>query len=87
MERGVDSLLSPFILATNLVFLLWSEVVLDVERLADLFRGLSLDHVGNGLATHIEQRLNIKVVGGLQFLYVSLHPRNCKKEQITVLFS
>ena len=32
----VDLLLSPFILPTNLIFLLRSEVILDVERLANL---------------------------------------------------
>jgi hypothetical protein len=36
---------------TNLLFR--SEVVDNVEELADLLRGLALDHVGDGLATDV----------------------------------
>ena len=61
----VGLLLGPFVLAANHVFLLGSEVILDVEGLADLLWRLALDHVGNGLAPNIEKRLDVKVVGGL----------------------
>jgi hypothetical protein len=30
-----------------------SEIVHDVKELPDLFRGLTLDHVSDGLATHV----------------------------------
>lgn len=57
---------SPFVLATNLVFLFRCEVIGDIESLANLLRGLSLDHVGDRLATDIQEWLDIKVVRGLQ---------------------
>jgi hypothetical protein len=66
-KRRVDLLLSPLILTANLVFLLRSEVILNVECLADLLGGLALDHVGDGLAADIEKGLDIEVVGGLGF--------------------
>lgn len=59
------SLFSPFVLTTDLVFLLGSKVVLDVEGLADLLGGLALDHVCDGLAADVEKGLDIEVVGGL----------------------
>jgi hypothetical protein len=58
------SLFSPLILATNLVLLLRCKIIGDVEGLADLFRRLALDHVGNGLATNVKQSLDIEIVGG-----------------------
>ena len=39
------------------------EIILDIESLADLLRRLSLDHVGNGLASQVQQLLNVKIVG------------------------
>ena len=57
------SLFSPLILATNLVLLLRCKIIGDVEGLADLFRRLALDHVGNGLATNVKQSLDIEIVG------------------------
>lgn len=59
------AILGPLVLTTNLVLLLGSEVVLDVERLADLIGRLALDHVGNSLAADIEERLDVEVVGSL----------------------
>ncbi len=56
------AVLGPLVLAADLVFLLWGEVVLDVERLANLLWRLALDHVGNSLAPHVEQSLDIHVV-------------------------
>ena len=61
-----STIFSPFVLTPDLVFLLGSEIVLDVERLADLLGRLALDHVGDGFASDIEQGLNIKVISGLE---------------------
>jgi len=71
------AILSPLVLATNLVLLLGCEVVLDVERLADLLGRLALDHVGDGLAADVQQRLDVHVVCGEddleEHLLVDLH--------------
>lgn len=61
------SVLSPLVLAADLLLLLGSEVVGDVERLANLLGGLALDHVGDGLAANVKKGLDVEVVG-------SLHP-------------
>lgn len=63
---GGNLLLGPFVLTTDLVLLFGSEIVLNVEGLPDLLGRLALDHVCNGLATDVEQGLDIKVVGGLE---------------------
>jgi len=49
-----------------LLLLLWSEIVRDVERLADLLWRLALDHVGDSLAANIKESLDVKVVGSLR---------------------
>jgi hypothetical protein len=79
-DEGGDqrlAVLSPLVLAADLVLLLWGEVVLNVERLADFLGGLAFDHVGHGLAAHVEERLDIHVVGSEddleQHLLVDLH--------------
>lgn len=59
------TILSPLILAADVLLLLWREVVGDVESLPNLFWGLSLDHVRNGLASHVKEGLDVEVVGGL----------------------
>jgi len=59
------TILSPLVLAADLLLLLRSEVVGDIEGLADLLRGLALDHVGDGLAANIKKRLDVEIVGGL----------------------
>ena len=59
------TVLSPLVLATDLVLLLGSEVILNVEGLADLLRRLALDHVRDGLAADIKEGLDVEVVGGL----------------------
>ena len=67
-RRGGDqrlAVLSPLVLATDLVLLLRSEVVLDVEGLADLLGGLAFDHVCDRLAADVEKGLDVEVVGGL----------------------
>lgn len=71
------AVLGPLVLATDLLLLLWSEVVRNVEGLTDLLWRLALDHVGDGLAADVEERLDIKVVGGEddfeEHLLVDLH--------------
>jgi len=59
-------LLSPLILTADLVLFLRSEVVLDVEGLANLLWRLALDHVGNGLAAHVEKSFDVEVVRSLK---------------------
>lgn len=76
-RRGNCLLLGPLVLATDLLFLLGSEVVLDVECLTDLLGRLALDHVGDSLAADIEEGLDVHVVGGQddleEHLLVYLH--------------
>lgn len=71
------TVLSPLVLAADLVLLFWGEVVLDVEGLADLLWRLALDHVCDGLAADIEEGLNVHVVRGEddleEHLLVDLH--------------
>lgn len=75
MVKGKKALLfSPLVLATNLVLLLRSEVILDVECLANLLGGLALDHVGDSLAADVQKSLDIKVVGSLRWSQLSSKP-------------
>lgn len=71
------AVLSPLVLTADLVLLLRSEVVLNVEGFADLLGGLALDHVGDRLAANVEERLDVHVVGGEddleEHLLVDLH--------------
>lgn len=67
-----DLLLSPLVLATDLIFLFGSEVVLDIERLANLFGRLALDHVGNSLTADVKESLDIEVVGSLYSFMISI---------------
>ena len=67
LENGAMSLLlGPLVLTTNLILLLGSEVVLDVEGFADLFWGLALDHIGNGLAADVEESFDVEIIGSLR---------------------
>lgn len=59
------SVLSPFVLTTDLLLLLGGEVICNVESLADLLGRLALDHVGHSLAADIEKRLDIEEIGCL----------------------
>jgi hypothetical protein len=59
------TVLGPLVLATDLLLLLGGEVVLDVERLADLIGRLALDHVRDGLTADIEESFDVEVVGRL----------------------
>jgi hypothetical protein len=71
------AVLCPLVLAADLVLLLRSEVVLNVEGLTDLLRRLALDHVGDGLAADVEEGLDVHVVGGKddleEHLLINLH--------------
>jgi hypothetical protein len=60
------AVLGPLVLAADLLLLLGGEIVLDIERLADLIRRFALDHVRDSLAADIEEGLDIKVVGSLR---------------------
>ena len=59
------AVLSPLVLSSNLLLFLGGKVVCDVEGFANLLRRLALDHVGDGLAAHVEERLDIEIVGCL----------------------
>ena len=65
-EGAAGLLFSPLVFTADLVLLLGSEVVLDVEGLANLLGRLALDHVGDGLAANVQQGFNIEVVRGLK---------------------
>lgn len=56
---------APLVFLAHLLFLAGSEVVFDVESLADLLGGLALDHVGDSLACHIEKAFDVQVVSSL----------------------
>lgn len=62
-DNDQDLLLGPLVLSLYLSFLLGGKVVLDVEQLSDLLGSLALDHVGDSLATQVEQRLDVQIVG------------------------
>lgn len=62
----MDVLLGPLVLTTDLIFFLRSEVVLNIESLADFLGRFALDHVRNRLAADVEQGFDIKVVRGLR---------------------
>jgi hypothetical protein len=72
-----STVLSPLILPSNLIFLLWSEIVCDVECPANLLRGLSLDHVGYSLAANIQKRFNVQIVGCLRCVNESESAEAC----------
>jgi len=58
------TVLSPLVLAANLLLLLGGEVVSNVECLSDLLWGFALDHVCDSLTANVKQRLDVEVVGG-----------------------
>jgi hypothetical protein len=60
------TILSPLVLAADLLLLLGGEVIGDVECLSDLLWRLALDHVGHGLASNIKEGLDVKIVGSLE---------------------
>jgi hypothetical protein len=56
---------APLVFLAHLFFLAGSEVILDVESLANLLWGLALDHVGDSFAGHIEKAFDVQVVSSL----------------------
>lgn len=50
---------TPLVLFAYLGFFLFSEVILDIECFANLFRSFSLDHICNSLACDIKQTFNV----------------------------
>jgi len=65
VQRNLKSLLlAPFVLLADLLLLAGREIVLDVEGLPDLLRGLALDEVGHSLAGYVQQSLDVEIVSG-----------------------
>ena len=58
----MDSLFGPLVLSANLIFLLGSKVILDVESFADLLGRFALDHICDSFAPNVEERLDVKIV-------------------------
>ena len=59
-----EGLFGPAVLLHDLRFFLGSEIVLDVEELADFLDALAFDEGGNLGAAELQQGLDIEVVGG-----------------------
>jgi hypothetical protein len=77
MMLSSDLLLSPFVLTANLILFFRREVVLDVKGLTDLLGGFALDHVGDSLASKVEKRLDVKIVGSLDVALSRSPPLPC----------
>ena len=56
-EKTILLFFAPFVFFPDLFLFAGGEVVLDVEGLANVFRGLALDHVRHGLASDVKQPL------------------------------
>lgn len=71
----LPSLYAPLILPLDLLFLLCSEVVRNVEHLPDLLRTLAHDQVGHHLARRVHQPPYVQVVGCLHYFkeHLCLH--------------
>lgn len=52
---------TPLVLLSHLLFFGWSEVVLDVEGLADFLGSFAFDHVGHSFASDIEKSLKYEM--------------------------
>ncbi|GER40845.1 ABC superfamily ATP binding cassette transporter, partial [Striga asiatica] len=50
----------PLVLSPDFLFLLRREIILDVERLANLLRCLSFDHVSNSLTGQVQKTLDVQ---------------------------
>ena len=72
------AVLGPLVLAADLLLLLGGKVVGDVKGLPDLLGRLSLNHVGDGLATDVEQGLDIEVVRGLTGHSISIYTQRMR---------
>ena len=56
-------LFAPFVLLANLLFFSRGKIILDVECLTNFLRSFAFDHVGNSLASNIQQALNVQIIG------------------------
>jgi hypothetical protein len=63
---SASQVLSPLVFTTDLLLLLGSEVIGDIEGLSNLLWRLALDYVGDGLATNIKEGLDIEIVSSLR---------------------
>ena len=68
-EKTILLFFAPFVFFPDLFLFAGGEVVLDVEGLANVFRGLALDHVRHGLASDVKQPLEKDLM--LDYLYQS----------------
>jgi hypothetical protein len=66
---GCLAILSPLVLATDLLLLLGGEIVGNVKGLSDLLGRLALDHVCDRLASNVKEGLDVKIVGGLEGIH------------------
>jgi hypothetical protein len=67
LQEGFDlSLLAPFVLLSDLLFLFRSKVVLNVEGLSNFLGGLSLNHICYSLASEVQEWFDIQIVGRLR---------------------
>lgn len=64
-DRQILLLKSPLILPSDFFFLLRCEIILDIEGLPNLLWSFPLYHVGHRLASQIQKRLDVQVVGRL----------------------
>lgn len=85
------TILSPLVLAADLILFFGREVILDVECLPDLLWRLALDHVRDRLAADIQQSLDVHVVGREddleEHLLVDLHELLVPVFDISSLFT
>lgn len=65
--------LAPLVLLLNLLQLCGGPVVVDVEFVADLFRALAFDHVGDFACCEPEKAGDVQVVGGCDLKFEFHH--------------
>ena len=61
--------LAPPKFFVNLVLFVWTEIIVNVESLANVYPGHSLDHLGHGLAGDIQEAFDVQVVSRLRERY------------------
>lgn len=62
MQNSDLFLLAPLVLLTHLFLLRSGKIILDVESFANLLWCLTLDHISNSFASHIQKSFNIEIV-------------------------
>lgn len=78
-----SSIFVPLVFFAGLVFFTDREVSFDVEGLADLVRGFTLDHVGDRLATNFQKLFDIHVICSTDEI-VEFHVVNLEKFDIPI---